>query len=263
MRDNVLWRKIARITLMISESLHVSSEKALDLFYSSKVYSMLVDSKYGLQTMSDAYILEEFISELRHSGAAIQRLGEIRKDEIKDILIEMILKPALNRLYHIDYNNILFGVSERNICARLAHHIENIMREYDKQHGDSPFIGYYADVEYNRMGNGELKQYENSLHRPQYMVSDLLVQSRGYERNLLAIEMKRKGNNKKVNEDKRRLMSLVSSANNVITNRCVHDTLLGAFIVYSPEEVTIEFYENVHGHGQKVSEERLHPQITW
>ena len=33
------------------------------------------------------------------------------------------------------------------------------------------------------MGNGDLKQYENSKHRPKYMVSDLLIQSRGYERN--------------------------------------------------------------------------------
>lgn len=68
MRDNVLWRKIARITVMISEKLQVSGDKALDLFYSSKVYNMLVDPKYGLQTMSDAYILEEFMNEIRQHG---------------------------------------------------------------------------------------------------------------------------------------------------------------------------------------------------
>lgn len=170
--------------------------------------------------------------------------------EIKQILINDILIAAINRLYQVDYDNIRFGVSERNICARLAHHIENIMREYDMQHDDSPFIGYFADVEYNRMGNGDLKQYENSMHRPQYMVSDLLIQSRGYERNLLAVEMKRKGNYNKVNEDKERLKSLVSSASNDIGTRCVHDTLLGAFIVYSPEEMSVEFFENVNGIGE-------------
>lgn len=178
---------------------------------------------------------------------------------MKQILINDILIPAINRLYQIDHDNIRFGVSERNICARLAHHIENIMHEYDQQHDDSLFIGYYADVEYNRMGNGDLKQYENSLHRPQYMVSDLLIQSRGYKRNLLAVEMKRKGNYNKVHEDKERLMSLVSSANNEMGTRCVHDTLLGAFIVYSPEEVSIEFFENVNGHGQMKSKVRLYP----
>jgi len=65
MRDNVLWRKIARITLMISDNLNISGERALDLFYSSKVYTMLSDPKYGLQTMSDTYIFDEFINELR------------------------------------------------------------------------------------------------------------------------------------------------------------------------------------------------------
>ena len=42
------------------------------------------------------------------------------------------------------------------------------------------------------------------------MVSDLLIQSRGYERNHLAVEMKRKGNNRHANEDRERLASMVS-----------------------------------------------------
>lgn len=170
------------------------------------------------------------------------------------------MKPAINRLYQMDYDNIRFGVSERNICARLAHHIENIMREYDLLHNDSPFVGYFADVEYNRMGNGDLKQYENSIHRPQYMVSDLLIQNRGCERNLLAVEMKRYGNYNKVKEDKERLMSLVSPSSAEMNARCVHDTLLGAFIVYSSEEVSIEFYENINGLGQIASSETLQPR---
>lgn len=167
--------------------------------------------------------------------------------------------PAIERLYQMDSNNIRFGVSERNICARLAHHIENIMREYDQQHCTHLFAGYYADVEYNRMGNGDLKQYENSQQRPQYMVSDLLIQSRGVERNLLAVEMKRKGNHKNENNDKERLQSLVSSATNELDIRCVHDTLLGAYIVYSKDDVSIELYEKVNGTGQKTQFIIWHP----
>lgn len=170
---------------------------------------------------------------------------------MKQILIDSILIPAIKRLYQLDYDNIRFGVSERNICARLAHHIENIMREYDLQHKSHYFKNYYADVEYNRMGDGSLKQYENSLHRPQYMVSDLLIQTRGFGNNLLAIEVKRKGNHKKENEDKERLMSLVSSSRNDMLDRCVHDTLLGVFIIYSTKETVLEFYENINGCGQK------------
>lgn len=65
MRDNVLWRKIARIIMMIADGLQISGERALDLFYQSDVYEMLVDPRYGLQTMSDTYIYDEFMMELR------------------------------------------------------------------------------------------------------------------------------------------------------------------------------------------------------
>lgn len=41
------------------------------------------------------------------------------------------------------------------------------------------------------------------------MVSNLLIQSRGYDRNLLAVEMKKPRNRKTVEEDKKRLKSLV------------------------------------------------------
>ena len=65
MRKNVLWRKIARIIMMIAENLQISSDRALDLFYRSRVYQMLVDPRYGLQTMSDTDIYDEFMMELR------------------------------------------------------------------------------------------------------------------------------------------------------------------------------------------------------
>ena len=68
------------------------------------------------------------------------------------------------------------------------------MLEYDKMNRKRLFKKYYADVEYNRMGNGDVKKFENSKHVPTIMVSDLLIQSRGRERNLLAVEMKRFGN---------------------------------------------------------------------
>ena len=44
-------------------------------------------------------------------------------------IIYNILIPSLQRLYEVDYFNISNGVSERNICARLSHHMENIMHE--------------------------------------------------------------------------------------------------------------------------------------
>ena len=67
MRDNVLWRKQSRIIMLLADTLKISSERALDLYYSYKVYEQMTDQKYGLQLMSDDYILEELIEELRET----------------------------------------------------------------------------------------------------------------------------------------------------------------------------------------------------
>ena len=162
----------------------------------------------------------------------------------KAIVLHNILIPSICILYKEDFNNIRFDVSERNICARLAHHMENIMREYDAKNRTSFFTSYYADVEYNRMGNGDMKYYEDSLKRPKYMVSDLLIQSRGYEGNLLAVELKKKGSTKKaITKDRERLKSLVTPGSLSQLTGCVHDTLLGAFIVYSKDGVDMDIFE--------------------
>lgn len=76
----------------------------------------------------------------------------------KVIIINEVLIPALHILYMEDYANILWEVSERNICARLAHHMENIMRSCKDK---DLFQEYFADVEYNRVGDEcDLKFYK-------------------------------------------------------------------------------------------------------
>lgn len=65
MRDTVLWRKQARIIIALAAELSISEERALDLFYSTETYRQLSDPKYGLQLMSDGYIVENVLSELR------------------------------------------------------------------------------------------------------------------------------------------------------------------------------------------------------
>ena len=71
MRDTVLWRKQSRIIMKLADALQIDAEKALDLFYSTKVYQHLSNPKYGLQVMSDDYILEELIDELRDTSANV------------------------------------------------------------------------------------------------------------------------------------------------------------------------------------------------
>ena len=173
----------------------------------------------------------------------------------KAVILHDILIPSIRMLYREDFSNIRFGASERNISARLAHHMENIMREYDVKNSTSLFKRYYADVEYNRMGNGDMKFYEDSQKRPKYMVSDLLIQSRGYEENLLAVELKKKGAAKDaIAKDRERLTSLVTPDSLSLQTGCVHDTLLGAFIVYSVDGVDMELFEFSSSEGKVISQ---------
>ncbi len=90
----------------------------------------------------------------------------------RDEIINSILRPSLKRLYLMDYFNIRNGVSERNICARLAHHMGTIMHESDN------FQEYFADVEYNRKNDGSIKHCEGYKKVSLPMVSDLVVHKR-------------------------------------------------------------------------------------
>ncbi len=67
MRDNVLWRKQSHIIMLLAEALNIDTEQALDLFYSTQTYQQLSDAKYGLQLMSDKYILEDILQELKQN----------------------------------------------------------------------------------------------------------------------------------------------------------------------------------------------------
>lgn len=165
---------------------------------------------------------------------------------MKEIVLDL-LRKAIDRLYSVDKKNIEYGVSERNLCARLAHHLENLMREYDKEHQSAEFKNYYADVEYNRMEdvNGDLisKQvyYRNGLHS---VTCDLLIHSRDAEhRNLLALEMKKKHNSQNIESDKDRLKAIVLPKDERIRHEYVCDTLVSIFMEIDKEGCQLEMYE--------------------
>ncbi len=65
MRDSVRWRKQSRIILLLAQELHVSEEEALDIFYNSRTYSFFADPTKGLQAMSDQYIVDEILLEIK------------------------------------------------------------------------------------------------------------------------------------------------------------------------------------------------------
>lgn len=65
MRDSVLWRKMSHVIMLLADTLQIDAERAIDLFYSTKTYHQLTDPSLGLQLMSDQYILENVLDELK------------------------------------------------------------------------------------------------------------------------------------------------------------------------------------------------------
>ncbi len=61
----IVWNKYTRVVMQLAERLNISPEKALHLFYNSKVYALLLNKQYPLITLSDAYITDEIILELQ------------------------------------------------------------------------------------------------------------------------------------------------------------------------------------------------------
>ena len=64
MRDQVLWRKVGRIAVLLAERLDIDTERALDIFYNSHTYASLANPDSGLQFQSDDYILIDLLREL-------------------------------------------------------------------------------------------------------------------------------------------------------------------------------------------------------
>ncbi|MBR3647422.1 MAG: DUF3791 domain-containing protein [Paludibacteraceae bacterium] len=64
MRDQVLWRKTGRIAALLADSLNIDTERALDLLYNSRTYTLLANPDSGLQLQSDQYILADLLREL-------------------------------------------------------------------------------------------------------------------------------------------------------------------------------------------------------
>lgn len=65
MLDFLLWNKIARVIAQLADTLDISTDRALAIFYESDVCSVLHDKELGLHLMSDTYIVNDLVAELR------------------------------------------------------------------------------------------------------------------------------------------------------------------------------------------------------
>lgn len=64
MRDQVLWRKTARIITILADRLNVSQERAMDIFYNSHTFVLFNNPESGLQLFGDEYIVNDVLTEL-------------------------------------------------------------------------------------------------------------------------------------------------------------------------------------------------------
>lgn len=124
-------------------------------------------------------------------------------------ILEEIFNQSLEEFFRLEADNIVNGVSERNLCARLAVILEKFTREHKK------YKNYFADTEYNRKQNGEIKTIFKGKSKVVKITCDLILHSRGKSiksDNLIAIEMKKNGQSKSSkNEDRARLSALTKS----------------------------------------------------
>lgn len=87
---------------------------------------------------------------------------------------------SLHEFIERDRDLIQTAVSERSLCARLMLSMEMLKRHYG-------FDPYVVDVEYNRIGQGDVKR----LHADGGgITADLVMHRRTFTDNLIALEMK-------------------------------------------------------------------------
>lgn len=67
LRKSQLWMKIGRICTILAKQLDVSPERAFDIYQNSKTSELLNDERSLLYLMSDLYIVDNIIAELRKS----------------------------------------------------------------------------------------------------------------------------------------------------------------------------------------------------
>lgn len=102
-------------------------------------------------------------------------------------MLSQVFDKALTVFFESEAKNILSGVSERNLCARLAMSLQTLAHE-------NGLVGYYADPEYNRKQNGKVKTILDEQTQVVNITCDLILHSRGEimeKDNLIAIEMKK------------------------------------------------------------------------
>ncbi|MBO4802006.1 MAG: hypothetical protein J5545_09115 [Bacteroidaceae bacterium] len=151
-------------------------------------------------------------------------------NKIRKIVLSL-LHNSFEDLYTQDGVNLNDGVSEWNICARVAMYMEKRMRAYDFLNRTSIFRDYYVDVEYNRSYRGKPKIVDGHIVRV-----DLIVQTREETLpNYLVLEMKKPKNPRKRIDDERELNRMVRPRQEGTPDYYNCGSFIGVFLDYNKD----------------------------
>lgn len=125
-----------------------------------------------------------------------------KQAELKNIVEIAMSQFNASERYLLDRD-----LSERCICAKFAMYLEKALV-------NTHYSDYIVDVEYNRgmVGN----EYAKKRLYGRDAIVDLIVHKRGYDEhcgfdNLICIEMKKRGGEKHLEDDKNRLQTMTDS----------------------------------------------------
>jgi hypothetical protein len=138
-----------------------------------------------------------------------------------------LFKTSSDTFFEKETAHILNGVAERSLCSRLAMYLEQLMPGFGIE-------GYYADTEYNRKQDGQIKTILDDQMEVVVINCDLIVHSRGNEApdNLIAIEMKK--SNRPASEklsDRNRLRALTKKNDVWSYDGKVHPEHVSGYII--------------------------------
>lgn len=165
-------------------------------------------------------------------------------DEIRTIFDE-----SVEIFFDREGDNIRNTISEQNLCGRLAIYVTDKLKEYSKDE-------YFADTEYNRKQNGEVKTIIDDEMKVATIKSDLIVHTRGNlveNDNLITVEMKKSSRpDAEKLADRIRLKAMtkasydgVWSANGIAHPMHVCGYKLGAYIIIDIKDRSylVEYYK--------------------
>ncbi len=120
-----------------------------------------------------------------------------------------LFTSAFESMMAAEAEHVLSGVSEQNVCGRLAFYLERAKPEFG-------FGAYIVDTEYNRKQNRRVKTIIDHRSRVIRIRADIIVHTRGKVvkgDNLIAVEMKKSGASATaIQRDRDRLRAMTKSS---------------------------------------------------